>query len=850
MVEHDLAKVGVASSSLVCRSNVLLSSCCPTSHNCFFVCIIMKILPTLALSLVSVVSLQAQTRHTVRGYITDQSSKETLIGATILDLKSGKGAITNEYGFYSITLPDGPIEIRTGYVGYKPVVKSFKLTADTIINIDVPLAEELSEVTIYGNREILGVKGSQMSAVDIPIEQIKAVPAMFGETDVLKALQLLPGVQAGTEATAGLYVRGGNPDENLLLLDGVPVYNVNHMFGMFSVFNPDAIKNVTLYKGSFPAHYYGRLSSVVDIRMKDGDMNKFHGNASIGIISSKFSVEGPIKEGKTSFIISGRRTYSDLILNAALKLNELTNYANTDDLNMGYYFYDLNIKVNHKFNDTDRLYVSWYSGDDDIYFKYKSADGAYKQKTRLNWRWGNTVAAIRWNHVINPKLFMDVSTNYTRYRHRMGININEVNRKDKSTSDLGITMKSGIYDLSLRNDFHWSPSTRQDIRFGGSYTRHRFTPDVMDIYMRSTNQNDSIQPETLDQNYGSKKISAHEFQFYFEDDIELTDVIKTNIGAGYAGFLVNGRYYNSIEPRLSTRFLITDNLSLKAGYAYMTQYVHLLSNNMINLPTDLWVPVTDKIEPEHSHQVAVGAAYSVEGLADFTLEGYYKHMDNLLEYKEGSSYMAGDTEWQKKVAMGKGWSYGMEFMAQRSVGRFNGWIAYTWSKTQRKFDRPGMTVNGGRTFDAKYDRRHKLDITCSYKFSDRFDMSATWLYETGNCGTIYTQYYDGAPLIQEEGGYGSNILGYYDNRNNLRLNPTHRLDLSFNWHKQLKRAERTFNLSIYNAYNNRNPFLVYVFTDHASNRTEEGEYEYQEVRSLRQLTLFPILPTFSYSISF
>ena len=284
----------------------------------------MKIIPTLALSVASVVSLQAQTRHTVRGYITDQSSKETLIGATILDLKSGKGAITNEYGFYSITLPDGPIEIRTGYVGYKPVVKSFKLSADTIINIDVPLAEELSEVTIYGNREILGVKGSQMSAVDIPIEQIKAVPAMFGETDVLKALQLLPGVQAGTEATAGLYVRGGNPDENLLLLDGVPVYNVNHMFGMFSVFNPDAIKNVTLYKGSFPAHYYGRLSSVVDIRMKDGDMNKFHGNASIGIISSKFSVEGPIKEGKTSFIISGRRTYSDLILNAMLKLYQLT----------------------------------------------------------------------------------------------------------------------------------------------------------------------------------------------------------------------------------------------------------------------------------------------------------------------------------------------------------------------------------------------------------------------------------------------------------------------------------------------------------------------------------------------
>ena len=804
----------------------------------------------LLLTLLLPVCLQAQTKHTVSGFITDKSSQETLIGATILDLKSSHGAITNEYGYYSITLPDGPAELRTGYVGYKPVVIPFNLKRDTVINIQVPVIDELSEVTIIGNREILGVRGSQMSAVDIPIEQIKAVPAMFGETDVLKALQLLPGVQAGTEATAGLYVRGGNPDENLLLLDGVPVYNVNHMFGMFSVFNPDAIKNVTLYKGSFPAHYYGRLSSVVDIRMKDGDMNKFHGNASIGVISSKFSVEGPINQGKTSFIISGRRTYSDLILNAALALNEIFDYANTDDLSMGYYFYDLNIKVNHKFNDTDRLYLSWYSGDDDIYFKYKSADGLYKQKTRLNWRWGNTVAALRWNHVISPKLFMDVSTNYTRYRHKMGIAINEINRNDKSTSDLGLTMRSGIYDLSLRTDLHWSPSPSQDIRFGGSYTRHRFTPDVMDIYMNSSSNNDSIQPTNMNRKYGSNKVSAHEFQLYVEDDIELTDVIKANIGAGYAGFHVNGRYYNSIEPRLSTRFLITDDLSLKAGYAYMTQYVHLLSNNMINLPTDLWVPVTDRIEPEHSHQVAAGAAYSIEGLADFTLEGYYKHMDNLLEYKEGSSYMAGDTEWQKKVAMGKGWSYGVEFMAQRSVGRLNGWVAYTWSKTQRRFDRPGMTVNGGRTFDAKYDRRHKLDITCNYKFSDRFDMSATWLYETGNCGTIYTQYYEGAPLIQEEGGYGSDILGYYDNRNNLRLNPTHRLDLSFNWHKQLKRATRTINLSIYNAYNNRNPFLVYVYTNNVPVYSEGEGTEYQEVRTLRQLTLFPILPTLSYSLEF
>lgn len=810
----------------------------------------MKRATSFLIFILSAFCLQAQTKHTVSGYITDISSKETLIGATILELKSGHGAITNEYGFYSLTLTDGPVEVRTGYVGYKPVVISFTLHHDTIINIDVPTIDELNEVTIYGNREILGVRGSQMSAIDIPIEQIKAVPAMFGETDVLKALQLLPGVQAGAEATAGLYVRGGNPDENLLLLDGVPVYNVNHMFGMFSVFNPDAIKNVTLYKGSFPAHYYGRLSSVVDIRMKDGDLNQYHGNASVGLVSSKINLEGPIIKGKTSFNISARRTYSDLLLNSAIWLNKQFDFANTDDLSMGYYFYDLNLKLNHKFNDNDRLYVSWYSGDDDIYFNYRSSGGAYKEKTRLNWRWGNTVAAIRWNHVLGPKLFMDVSANYTQYRHKMGIHIKEDDKKNNYKGSMGINMKSGIYDASFRSDFHWSPSSGQDIRFGGSYTHHKFTPDVMELSMNSseTMDNDSVQTNDFNQTFGSRHILAHEYQLYAEDDIELTDVIKFNIGAGYAGFSVNNRYYNSLEPRLSARFLVTDELSVKTGYAYMTQYVHLLSNNVINLPTDLWVPVTDKVEPEHSHQWALGAAYSVDGLADFTLEGYYKQMDNLLEYKEGSTYMSGDTDWQNKVAMGKGWSYGLELMAQRSVGRLNGWIAYTWNKSQRKFDRPGMVINGGRTFDAKYDRRHKLDITCNYKFSDRFDMSATWLFETGNCGTIYTQYYDSELLAdqKDEQYQYTTTLGYYENRNNFRLNPTHRLDLSFNWHRKLsERVNRTLNLSIYNAYNNRNPFLVYVYTD----SYYRGD-EWVEERTLRQLTLFPILPTLSYSISF
>ena len=788
-------------------------------------------------------------KHTISGYIWDAQSHETLIGATILDLDGGRGAITNEYGFYSITLPDGTVNLRTGYVGYRTHTQSITLDRDISLNFELEALASLDEVTIVGNRLDLSVKGSQMSAIDIPIEQIKAVPAVFGEADVLKALQLLPGVQTGTEATAGIYVRGGNPDENLLLIDGVPVYNVNHMFGFFSVFNPDALKNVTLYKGSFPAHYCGRLSSVVDIRMKDGDMENYHGNVSIGMVSSKFNLEGPIVKDRTSFNISARRTYSDLMVNAAIKLNDSFKFSDMqDDMSMGYYFYDLNVKLNHKFSDTDRLYVSWYSGDDDIFFNYLESDTGSRIKDKLDWKWGNTVAAIRWNRICSPKLFMDISANHTRYRHRMGIGVTETDKTTGESSYAGLDMNSGIYDYTLRADMHWTPSSVHDTRFGAFYTHHRFNPDVVSVDMDGTfrESGDTVLDNHI--SFGENSIRAHECQFYLEDDISLTQVIKANTGLSMSLFNVGGKTFSSLEPRLSMRFLLSENFSLKTGYAYMTQYVHLLSNNTVSLPTDLWVPVTETIRPEHSHQIAAGAFYQLEDIADLSLEGYYKTEDNLLEYKEGVSFIGGsDDNWQEKIAMGRGWSYGMEFMAQRSIGRLNGWVSYTWSRTRRQFDRSGMVLNGGRPFDAKYDRRHEFDVTCNYRFSDRFDMSATWIYETGNCGTMYTQYYE-SDMPDKNVYQAEPELGYYAGRNNMRLNPTHRLDLGFNWHRNFSdRVRRTLNLSIYNAYNNRNPFLVYVYTESRYDASSGG---YVDCRTLRQLTLFPILPTLSYTVSF
>ena len=795
----------------------------------------MNKLTTLLLAVLLCIPSVAQ-HYTVSGYVTDAAAEETMIGATLYDRTSGSGTVTNAYGFYSLTLTKGAVNIAASYVGYASQERSFVLTSDTVINFALQPHSELDEVTIVGNRLDLGVRGSQMSAVDIPVAQIKAVPAMFGETDVLKVLQLLPGVQSGTEGSAGLYVRGGSPDENLMLIDGVPVYNVNHMFGFFSAFNADAIKNVTLYKGSFPAHYAGRLSSVVDVRMKEGDMYHYHGNVHVGAVSSKISLEGPLWKGKTSFNISARRTYSDLISNAALWYmtnieNDNTNYG------AGYYFYDLNAKVNHKFSDRDRLYLSYYSGDDEMYFSIKEKDTKdFASSSKLSWKWGNIVTAVRWNHVINPKMFLDVSTNYTQYRHRLGMGFDEYDKSIGQQYRAELMMNSGIYDKTAKAELHYNPNPHHDMRMGMSYTHHTFRPDVMTM-TEEENKN------TNEHKIGNPDILAHETQIYAEDNITLADAVKVNAGLNYSTFTVGKKFYHALEPRLSARMLLTDNLSLKTGYAYMTQYVHLLSNSSISLPTDLWVPVTENILPENAHQVAAGAYYEWEGLCDFSLEGYYKRMNNLLEYREGSSFMTGSTSWEDKVAMGRGWSYGLEFLAQRSVGKFTGWIAYTWSKTMRQFDREGHIINGGRPFHAKYDRRHDVNITASYRFNDRIDLSATWVYATGNCGTLYTHYFDGQPHTP---GEYTDVLGYFESRNNYRFEPYHRLDVGVNFHKQFKRIpgiKRTINISVYNAYCNMNPFMVYMYEGY------DWDTE-QYYKRLRKVTIFPIIPSFSYGIQF
>jgi len=800
--------------------------------------------------------IQAQ-KCTISGLISDIKNGETLISSAVFESNSRKGTVSNSYGFYSLTLPKGPVTLVYSYVGFAPQQLTFNLSRDTVINIRLKESVELSEVTVLGHSKDFGVHGSQMSAIDIPIIQIKAVPALFGETDVIKALLLLPGVKGGAEGSSQIYVRGGGPDENLILLDGVPVYDPNHALGFFSLFNADAIKNVTLYKGDFPARYGGRLSSVIDIRMNDGNNQRLHGNVTIGLISSKINLEGPLFNENTTFNVSARRTYLD-VLAKPLILASQSNVPSSQRTNGGYYFYDLNAKLSHKFSDNDRIYLSAYLGDDVFYINTEngsttSDDGSQNTRFNTNMNWGNIISALRWNHIINNKLFMNATADYTRYRFLLDIG---TQTETKITSpprtineSINLGFRSGIEDLSGKLDFDYAPNPNHDVKFGLNYTFHTFRPDVI-VASSTSNQ------QAMDTTIGDQNILSHETILYAEDNISLGYAVKANIGLHYSTFFVQNQPYQSLQPRIGIRFLINDKLSLKAGFATMNQYIHLLSNSNIELPTDLWVPVTKRIKPMKSQQISAGVFYNLLEMFDLSVETYYKNMDNLIEYKDGATFFGSSTGWEDKVDVGRGWAYGIEFLAQKTVGKTTGWIGYTWSRTERLFDRTGQELNNGLAFPAKYDRTHDLSIVVSHKFSNRIDVAATWVYSTGNTATLALQNYAGTPIpdtgfqMPKSGSsYIQNLtsLPFVSARDNYRYNSYHRLDLGVNFHKQKKHGIRTWNISVYNAYNHLNPFFSTVKTNSNYNSTTGT---YTETKTLTQISIFPIIPSVSYTYKF
>lgn len=782
--------------------------------------------------------------QTVDGTVSDARTGETLIGATVLETATGKGTVTNAYGRFTLTPGVGHATLKVSYIGYAPQTFEVELAGDRTLEVRLEPSVDLQEVTITAERAGMPTV-SQMSAIEVPVEQIKMVPVLFGEADVLKAIQLLPGVQSGMEGTSGIYVRGGGPDENLFLLDGIPLYNVNHLGGFFSAFNSDAVKNVTLYKGSFPARFAGRISSVLDIATNNGNDKEWHGCVTLGAIAAKVSVEGPIVREKTTMSVSLRRTYLDALLRPLMAIASAED--DMDDINAGYYFYDLNAKVTHKFSDRSRLYATLYMGNDAIYMDLESDrsdidDSRYLEKSGMKYGWGNMAAAVRWNYVLNPRLFMNVTGSYTRYRNSLDFGIEaHYTEADGSREDEEMAMdyNSGIRDFTARVDFDYTPLPEHDIKFGGVVTHHLFTPEVTGFKLKLEETGNVI--ENINSKMGESRVRAEEMTLYGGDDWSLTDALKVNAGVALAGFLVEGKFYPSVQPRLSGRFMMTDDLSVKAGYAYMTQYLHLLSTSNISLPTDLWVPVTNRIPPMGSHQVALGVFYTRWGI-DFSVEGYYKWMHNLMEYRPGSTFLGSSTGWENKVCLGDGRAYGIEFLAQKTVGKITGWVGYTLSRTLRRFD----DINNGEEFPAKFDRIHDLSVTLQYKPSEKFDCGVTWVYATGDTRTLALQEFQGQTASDWlVGGMNRSRYGYIEHRNNFRMPSYHRLDISVNFHKRKKHGIRTWNISVYNVYNRQNPFLIYK-----DYRNELTDGTYQRKPVLKQLSLFPIIPTVSYIYKF
>jgi CarboxypepD_reg-like domain/TonB-dependent Receptor Plug Domain len=771
------------------------------------------LLPALAFS-------QTKTR-TISGYVEDASSGEKIIAANVFDLRTLQGAVTNTYGFFSLTLSQDSVQLGVSYIGYQSVETIFLLNKDTTITFRLPPSIELKMVEVVAEKLDRIEENTQMSRMEVPIEQIEKLPALLGEVDVLKTLQLLPGVQGGGEGQNGLYVRGGSPDQNLILLDGVPVYNVSHLLGFFSVFNSDAIKNVTLTKGGYPARYGGRLSSIIEINMKEGNMQELHGEGAIGLIASRLTLEGPISKGKTSFMISGRRTYADLLFKPIIQ----STTTSDEDVRLRMFFYDLNAKVNHKFNDRHRLYLSAYSGSDIFGVRYKENFGGGYFLTDGGIDWGNITAAARWNFMINKKLFSNTTLTYSRFRFNF---LTEVEDKfGEEITSYSAKYFSGIYDIAGKIDFDYIPNPKHYVRFGGGATRHAYDPGAFVFKAR-------FDEEKFDTILGSIQTNAVEFALYGEDDMSF-GALKANIGVHASGFLVNGKFYTSIQPRIGLRYLLSNDWAVKASFATMAQYINLLTNESLSLPTDLWVPSTARIKPQTSWQPAVGVARTLWDEYEFSVEGYYKKMKNVLSYKEGVSFTGLENDWQDKVTQGDGESYGVEVFIQKKRGKTTGWLGYTYSRTWRQFD----DINSGRRYPFKYDRRHDVELVVSHKFSEKITVSGTWVYGTGNAITLPLYRYD-SPVVydSQNGSYYTRELESIGDKNSFRMRPYHRLDASVEFHKKKRKYERTWVISVYNAYNRSNPYFVYDGYD------DDGK------RAFREVSLFPVIPSVAWNFKF
>ncbi len=770
---------------------------------------------------------QSSPKFTISGYVKDTTNGETLISATVAVVELTKGTNTNDYGFYAIDLPPGKYTIKVSYLGYQTKILPINLTKNLNVNFEMGTAQiETKEITVTAEKKDANVTSTSIGRQELSIETVKAIPAFMGEVDVLKTLQLLPGVMAAGEGNTGFYVRGGGPDQNLVLLDEATVYNTGHLFGFFSVFNSDAVKSISIEKGSIPAQYGGRLSSVVDVKMKEGNMKKWEIDGGLGLIASRLTIQGPLKKEKCSIILSGRRTYIDLIT-----LPFLNNYEHGKYAGNSYYFYDINAKMNYILSDKDRFYVSGYFGRD--VFHFKAPEGDFK----VDFPWGNTTLTARWNHIFGDKLFMNTMFIFNDYR----FNINA------SFKDVVFNVSSNTQDLGAKVSFDYSPIIGHKMKFGVDYTHHTLTP-----YQTSGRADTATFAST---NTSTK--FAHELAFFFADDFDVTKWLKINVGLRASIFTLVGPYRKSVfndngqkidsliynqgepvktywglEPRVSARFKVAKATSIKAGVSLTKQYIHLVSNSTTTLPFDLWVPSSINVKPQMAIQYSLGGFQNFkDDMFETSIEVYYKQLFNQIEYGEDKVVTASQ-DIEDFFVYGEGRSYGAEFFVKKARGKFQGWVGYTLAWTQKRFE----TINNNTWFAAKYDRRHDLNVVLMYDVTKRLKIAATFVYATGNTTTLPVQLY-----------YNSGTIHYiYGPRNFYRLPDYHRLDLSLTYtlkHKRFPKLHSDINFAIYNVYNRQNPFFVYV---DAQGDPNKGSIKV----ALKQVSLFPILPSITWNFKF
>lgn len=753
----------------------------------------------------------SQQKYTLSGTISDADSGEDLAGAVLLVQNTNYSAICNSYGFYSITIPEGDYHMEVRLMGYENQHFQVKLYSNQVIDLRMSvLSYELENIEVRSERADRNVASLEMGSVKINPKQIENIPVFFGERDLIKTMQLMPGVKQAGEGNTGFYVRGGGLDQNLILLDEAPVYNASHLLGFFSVFNSEAVRDANLLKGSIPAEYGGRASSVLDIRMKEGNQKDYSTTGNIGLISSNLSFEGPIKEEVSSFMISGRRTYADLFLKLA---------PDEDLRDAQLYFYDLNMKTNFKLNETNRLFISGYLGRD-----------KFRMEDQFGFDWGSKTATARLNHTFNKKLFSNSSLIYSDYSYQIDIEGNN-----------DVIMGSRIQDFNLKQDFSWYLNAKNTVKFGTNLIFHKIVPGEIDAAPGSIYSSLAVRPRRAIESslYLSNSQQLSEcFQIYYG----LRLALFSNVGPGdFYRFDEDGNLVQSVsydrfkwvktqggpEPRLSLNYKFNNQSALKASYNRIYQFIHLLSNSTSSTPTDVWLPSSDNVKPQLSDQWSVGYfRNSKTNMFESSVEVYYKNLQNQIDYKNGADLVFNSTV-EAELVFGRGWAYGTEFLFRKNYGTLTGWLGYTWSKTMRQFD----LISEGNAFPARQDRRHDISIVGMYDLSRKLKISATWVFNSGNAVTFP----NGKYMID------GRIVGYYTQRNGYRMPDYHRLDLGLTWmRKQTAKIESSWNFSVYNAYGRENAYFI-------SFRQKEDNPDQTEAV---QISLFNIIPSVSYKFKF